>query len=183
MQTNAVVLNPAAEPTEHSRPKVFLNVLVSIFLGTLLGVGAALMLELGNRRVRSAEDLSEALGIPVLATISSIQSTAKRSFFSPRRKPASAACPLTRPRSRHESTPGPRLLQTAQGRHPLHRRHPDRRRTAHRRRRGKILRVQKEQGRRFGDAAIGLGLLTEDDIRFALARQFDYPTCQPATPA
>ena len=91
VQTNAVVLNPADEPTEHSRPKILLNVLVSIFLGTLLGVGAALALELGNRRVRSAEDLVEALGTPVLAAISTIQSTPKRPFFSLRRKPASAA--------------------------------------------------------------------------------------------
>jgi chain length determinant protein tyrosine kinase EpsG len=39
----------------------------------------------------------------------------------------------------------------------------------------RILRVQKDEGKRFGDAAIELGLLTEDDIRFALANQFDYP--------
>lgn len=39
----------------------------------------------------------------------------------------------------------------------------------------RILRLQKVQGKRFGDAAIELGLLGEDDIRFALARQFDYP--------
>ncbi len=38
-----------------------------------------------------------------------------------------------------------------------------------------ILRLQKEQGKRFGDAAIELGLLSEDDIRFALSSQFDYP--------
>ncbi|MDQ5916959.1 MAG: protein-tyrosine kinase [Pseudomonadota bacterium] len=38
-----------------------------------------------------------------------------------------------------------------------------------------ILRLQKEQGKRFGDAAIELGLLTQDDIRYALSRQFDYP--------
>ncbi len=42
----------------------------------------------------------------------------------------------------------------------------------------RILRVQKEQGKRFGDAAIELGLLSEDDIGFALARQFDYPYLQ-----
>jgi len=41
-----------------------------------------------------------------------------------------------------------------------------------------ILRVQKEQGLRFGDAALQLGLLGEDDIRFALSRQFDYPYLQ-----
>ncbi len=39
----------------------------------------------------------------------------------------------------------------------------------------RILRLQKEQGKRFGDAAIQLGLLTQDDIRFALSHQFDYP--------
>jgi receptor protein-tyrosine kinase len=38
-----------------------------------------------------------------------------------------------------------------------------------------ILHLQKEQGLRFGDAAIKLGLLTEQDIQFALARQYDYP--------
>ncbi len=38
-----------------------------------------------------------------------------------------------------------------------------------------ILRQQKEHGLRFGDAAIKLGLLTDEDIAFALARQYDYP--------
>jgi succinoglycan biosynthesis transport protein ExoP len=71
VQTNAVVLNPADEPTEHSKPKIIINLIVSIFLGTLLGVGAALMLELRNRRVRSADDLAEALDLPLLACISS----------------------------------------------------------------------------------------------------------------
>jgi len=39
----------------------------------------------------------------------------------------------------------------------------------------KILQLQREQGLRFGDAAVTLGLLTTSDIDFALARQFDYP--------
>lgn len=39
----------------------------------------------------------------------------------------------------------------------------------------RILFHQKERGMRFGDAAIELGLLREDDIRHALSRQFDYP--------
>jgi receptor protein-tyrosine kinase len=38
-----------------------------------------------------------------------------------------------------------------------------------------ILRLQREQGLRFGDAAIQLGVLTEADIAFALSLQFDYP--------
>jgi len=95
VQTNAVVLNPASEPTEHSKPRIFLNLLVSIFLGTLLGVGAALMLELGNRRVRSAEDLAEAIDLPVLAAISSTLPPPTlletlRSFLSRRKAPHAA---------------------------------------------------------------------------------------------
>lgn len=65
-QTNIVVLNPAVEPTEPSSPKLLLNTLLSIFVGTMLGVGLALLLELFNRRVRSPEDIVEALGLPVI---------------------------------------------------------------------------------------------------------------------
>ncbi len=71
IQTNVAVLNPASEPIKPSRPRVLLNILVSIFLGTLLGVGAALMLELLNRRIRSPEDLSQTLDLPVLAILES----------------------------------------------------------------------------------------------------------------
>ena len=39
----------------------------------------------------------------------------------------------------------------------------------------RILRAQKEHGLLFGDAAIQLGLLTQQDLQFALARQYDYP--------
>ena len=78
IQTNISVLTPAAEPLEHSKPKVFLNVLVSIFLGTLLGVGAALLLELMQRRVRSADDLAQALGLPVLARLDSSRMPERR---------------------------------------------------------------------------------------------------------
>ncbi|MEO6563674.1 MAG: GNVR domain-containing protein, partial [Nitrosospira sp.] len=74
VQTNIATLNPASIPTKHSKPRTLLNVLISIFLGTLLGVGIALIVELRNRRVRSLEDLVEIIDIPVLATISSLGS-------------------------------------------------------------------------------------------------------------
>lgn len=38
-----------------------------------------------------------------------------------------------------------------------------------------ILRVQKQEGIRFGEAAIKLGLLNAEDIQFALAHQYGYP--------
>ncbi len=39
----------------------------------------------------------------------------------------------------------------------------------------RIARLQQEQNLRFGDAGIRLGLLTQADIDFALAHQFEYP--------
>lgn len=43
----------------------------------------------------------------------------------------------------------------------------------------RILRLQKDEGLRFGDAAQKLGLVDENDIRQALSLQFDYPYLQP----
>lgn len=70
-QTNVVRLNTANVPLNPSSPKTLLNLLIAAFGGTLLGLGAALMIELANRRVRSAEDLSLVLDLPVLGRISS----------------------------------------------------------------------------------------------------------------
>jgi succinoglycan biosynthesis transport protein ExoP len=70
-QTNLAVLNPAVAPIDASRPRVFLNLLVSIFLGTLLGIGLVLLLELRNRILRSEDDLNEILELPVLGSIMS----------------------------------------------------------------------------------------------------------------
>ena len=68
-QTNVSVLNPAVEPTEPSSPNFKKNMAITVLLGMLLGGGAAFLLELLDRRVRSAEDLAEMLQLPVLAVI------------------------------------------------------------------------------------------------------------------
>jgi protein-tyrosine kinase len=39
----------------------------------------------------------------------------------------------------------------------------------------RIMRLQREQGLRFGDAALQLGLVSEADIQFALSHQYGYP--------
>lgn len=39
----------------------------------------------------------------------------------------------------------------------------------------RILQFQRTRGARFGDSGVALGLLTDDDVRFALSVQFDYP--------
>ncbi len=39
----------------------------------------------------------------------------------------------------------------------------------------RIMDFQRDRGTRFGDAGIALGLLTDDDVRYALSVQFGYP--------
>jgi len=68
-QSDISVLNPAVAPTEPAGPRVLLNTLISVLLGTIIGVGLALLLELLNRPVRSSSDVRDLLGIPVLGTV------------------------------------------------------------------------------------------------------------------
>ncbi|WP_036165292.1 chain length determinant protein EpsF [Massilia sp. 9096] len=68
-QSDISLLNPAVAPTDPSGPRVLLNTLVSVLIGTILGVGLALLLELLNRPLRAASDVKDMLGIPVLGTI------------------------------------------------------------------------------------------------------------------
>ncbi len=65
-QTNVSVLTAAEPPLEPSSPKLVLNTLLSVLLGTLLGIGGAMILELLDRRVRSRDDMELALELPVL---------------------------------------------------------------------------------------------------------------------
>jgi chain length determinant protein EpsF len=68
-QTNIAVLTEAVEPVEPARPKVIQNMVLSVFLGLMLGVGLALVLEVVDRRVRSERDLVDALGLPLLGAV------------------------------------------------------------------------------------------------------------------
>lgn len=68
-QTDVAVLNPAIPPTEKSKPKTLLNILLSAFIGIILGVALAFVLEMLDRRVRSGLDIASELGIPVLAEL------------------------------------------------------------------------------------------------------------------
>jgi len=65
-QTDIAILNPAVPPTQPSSPKVMRNALIAVFMGTLLGVGFAFLMELIDRRVRTSDDLVVTLDIPVL---------------------------------------------------------------------------------------------------------------------
>ena len=76
-QTNVVRLNTATAPLKPSSPKTLLNVLIAAFGGTLLGIGVVLWLELSNRRVRSPEDLTQVLDLPLLGRLSAASHSAK----------------------------------------------------------------------------------------------------------
>lgn len=68
-QTNVAQLSPATEPMLPSSPRLLLNTALSIFVGALLGVATALLRELLDRRVRSAQDLVQSLDLPVLGVM------------------------------------------------------------------------------------------------------------------
>ena len=84
-QTNIAVINEAVEPTEPSSPKLMLNSLVALFIGSLLAVGFALLRELSDRIVRSPADVIELVGIPVLGVM---QPQRRRWLRGPARLPA-----------------------------------------------------------------------------------------------
>ncbi len=63
------VLDMAKVPDKPDSPKVLLNIVLSVFLGTLLGLGVGLLAEMIDQRVRSPEDLVDALKVPVLGVI------------------------------------------------------------------------------------------------------------------
>ncbi|HKE46212.1 MAG TPA: chain length determinant protein EpsF [Steroidobacteraceae bacterium] len=74
-QANASVLTPAVAPSKPSQPKLRLNIALSMVLGTMLGLGLVLLLEMSDRRVRSLADLNEASHLPLLGRITAWRPT------------------------------------------------------------------------------------------------------------
>jgi len=68
-QTDSAVLSTAAVPGAPASPRVFVNIALSIVVGLILGVGAVLVMELLDQRVRSATHMATAFGLPVLGVI------------------------------------------------------------------------------------------------------------------
>jgi chain length determinant protein EpsF len=68
-QSNINLLTPAAPPLEPSSPLILLNTTASVFLGLLFAVGLILALEALDRRVRTVQDISTGLGLPVIAAL------------------------------------------------------------------------------------------------------------------
>lgn len=68
-QANVTMLNPAAVPHKPYRPRIALNIALSVVVGTLLGMGIVILMEILDRRVRSREDLDGGLNVPLLAVL------------------------------------------------------------------------------------------------------------------
>ena len=70
-RTDVSILNPADTPIDVYRPKLLINLVISIFVGGLLGIGLGMALELLDPRVRGERDLASEFGLPVLGVIGS----------------------------------------------------------------------------------------------------------------
>ena len=75
-QTNVAVLNSAVVPRKPSRPKVALNIALSVVVGMMLGIGIVVLMEMFDRRVRSRSDLD--LDVPLLAVLNAWQPAGNR---------------------------------------------------------------------------------------------------------
>jgi chain length determinant protein EpsF len=66
---NAAVVDEATVPARPAGPRLLVSLAAGGLLGAVLGLGLALLLEVSQRLVRSGEDLTELLGVPILAVL------------------------------------------------------------------------------------------------------------------
>ncbi len=194
-QTNVYVLNPASEPLLPASPRVTLNMLLALFIGTLLAVGAAMLMELFDRRVRSAGEVVQLLDIPLLGILSR---RPRGKLFGKKEAPAlamspaaaapsepalpSAALALTDMAVPQDPQAAPALSATpaaAGSDHSVHDRVlGDIFRDTHKLTAAQIeqiLAYQTEHKMLFGEAAVALALVEGNDVMWALSQQFHYP--------
>lgn len=71
-RTNVAVLDPAVEPSLPARPKIPLNLALSVIMGTMIGLAIVFFMEQFDRRVRSFHDLAR-VDVPLLAQLNAWQ--------------------------------------------------------------------------------------------------------------
>jgi uncharacterized protein involved in exopolysaccharide biosynthesis len=67
--TNVTQIQPAEVPLKPVEPRVLLNLVLGIFLGAFGGLGLAFFMEYLDEGLEKPEDVEDALGVPVLASI------------------------------------------------------------------------------------------------------------------
>ncbi len=70
-KSNVALLDPAIAPRRPYRPRIALNIALSLVIGTMLGIGVVILMEMFDRRVRSLSDLN--LDVPLLAVLNAWQ--------------------------------------------------------------------------------------------------------------
>lgn len=201
-QTNLYVLNPATEPVKPSSPRTTLNMLLALFVGTLLAVGVAMVMELFDRRVRSAAELVQALETPLLGVLARKQTGR---LFGRKQLAAKALPDESKSAPEPEGSAGvsppvavpPRLTQssveTSNGAFDDFGGSQDgasaenvvrdvslgeifrETRKLDVAQIEAVLNYQREHGVLFGEAAVALKLVEDRDVLWALSRQFHYP--------
>lgn len=68
--TNVSILHAAVPPFAPTKPRIVLNIALSVVVGTLLGLCIIYLMEMFDHRVRSQGDLKSELLVPVLAELS-----------------------------------------------------------------------------------------------------------------
>ncbi|QDX81072.1 hypothetical protein B9N43_07335 [Denitratisoma sp. DHT3] len=68
-QTNVSIIDPAVPPGKPSRPRILLNIGLSLALGIMLALTVVYLMETADRRVRRAVDLEGDPEVPMLAVL------------------------------------------------------------------------------------------------------------------
>ncbi|MDE2401338.1 MAG: chain length determinant protein EpsF [Burkholderiales bacterium] len=68
-QTNVSVVKRATPPPDPSSPRLLLNMILAIVVGGMLSIAVALIAELRDRRLRTDDDVTEGLDVPMLGII------------------------------------------------------------------------------------------------------------------
>lgn len=87
---NVVVVDHAAAPTSPIKPRKLMNVAVAMVLGFMAGTGLAFLLEYLDTSIKTPDDVTRHVGLPVLGIIPVIEA-------------AETAPPVNRPRRRNHS--------------------------------------------------------------------------------
>ncbi len=185
-QSNVNLLTQATPPNEPSSPKILLNTALAVVLGALLAAAVPMLLELRDRRARSAGDVAAFLGLPVISVMprpktgrvakrpSAMQERlmAPRAQATPTSKDAAAAplAALSGPSPAQGAGTGADALDDRSIGAIIAARH---RLSADQVKR--VVDYQKTHSVRFGEAAVACKFVSQDDVLNALSQQFGYP--------
>ena len=193
-QSNVSLLTAAEPPLEPSSPRVLLNLVVGLLLGGALAIGSAVLIELLDRRVRIAQDMSSSAGLAMLGSLAPTgrrrlfgrgekATPAQRRMVGLSRAPTSASSGNAVPSRLNATEPPVQEVVELSARTTITAPVLDRSIgeliaescNLKPEQVDQILALQRKTGVRFGEAAIELGLANTADVLHALAQQYHYP--------